>query len=69
MILDRFGREVPITRVRESIGFVKQQLLDEVKHDVNAPSVPNVTQIQFEDHIHDPLIARTRRVEKPRRPD
>jgi len=60
MILDRYGNEVPIQRVRESIGFVRQQLLDEQKHDVNAPTPPTVVLREYEDHVGGPPIARRR---------
>lgn len=57
MILDRFGNEVPIVKVRESIGFVRQQLIDDTKHDVNAPTPPRVHAILLGDQIDDPVIA------------
>lgn len=57
MILDRFGNEIPVVRMRRAIGFVPQLVVDEQSHDVDAPRTPAVRLPLYGDQADDPPVA------------
>lgn len=57
MIVDRWGREVPILEVRTSIGFVPQEIANDMTHDVVAPATDR-PRVWFPDEPYEPIVSK-----------